>query len=134
MMQNFTQPMGASYQPSQNILAQILAAHKQMSDQQMNAPQMQNSPSPTGQAQRQPGTFAGSMDDLSGLSKLLGYNGNTMFGYNLGGSGVGSSHQIPSGISALSALTGGSSASPASPASGANGQMGNILSSLMALF
>lgn len=80
-----------SFNPNQtgfsvpNILQHIMAL-SQKNGMQMNNSTQQNTP--TGGVQQN--SMGSQLADVSALSQLIGYKPNTMFGYDLGGSGPGS--------------------------------------------
>lgn len=98
---HYGQQQGQPYQTSQDILAQILAMRKQQGAQPVDSVQMPQMPQGQGGVPAPQGNPNSGMEDLAALSKLFGYEPNTMFGADLGGSGAGSAPIIPGGGSAL---------------------------------
>lgn len=91
-------PQQTQFPDIQQLLQQILASRKQEGVQQgLNMPQMQAN------IQNMQGLHPGALSSLSKISELFGYEPNTMFGYNLGGTGLGSA---PKNLKEISALLG----------------------------
>ena len=131
-MNNFSQPIGANYQPSANILQQIAQMRKQQGAQPDASAGLPQTPQQAQQPQQpqQPQNKAGDLDTIHQLSQMFGYEPNTVFGYNLGSvvSKMPTDQQQPTGISgALGSIAQGNSVGNSLAQSS---QFGKVLSGL----